>query len=256
MKKWRWQWFICVLLLPSMGAYAQIDGRVSDNQHIQHYGITVEADVPVVVQVTRTSGDLRPIIAITEYQDIQTLLGRAFSPDGSPTATLKFMPERSGLLSLYISRFDTEVGTTIGDYFLQINGAKVVKPVIIPPLPKPVELTPAILLDLTQGDAVSLQGVVADDDDGLGGRYLVYVDETTETFAIAMNRESGDLVPFLGLLDLTDELVRRGTAITDERARMELAELDPGWYFLLTGRFDLSFGETNGTYSLRVVDGE
>lgn len=113
------------LRLPStifMNAGSIREGVISDDQWQVDYLVYLDADTPVEVRVTATSGDLQPFLGVSPAEDLDYNI---LQPGENGAASAQFPADYSddavsGYYLISVSRADFDQGATTGSFQLEI----------------------------------------------------------------------------------------------------------------------------------------
>lgn len=216
--------------------------EVSDSDLIQSYAFAANAGDLVTVTMTRTSGDLIPLIGV---QDINgDLLDRETADLSGRRAVMNFLVPDNGWYVILATREDVDDGTTSGAYLLDFEGSSIASdPSAVPP--------PDIGLVATVVERGQVIETTISDENHI--EYYLISAQSDDTISIEMRRTTGDLDPFVAVLD-TDlsVLVRGNPNLAGNISSLIFTAPSNGWYVIAATRDGAEGGSSIGDFSLKL----
>lgn len=217
---------------------AVVTGQISNGTPRESYQFDALRCDFISVRLRATSGDLDPVLTITDDSDA-AIFSR---DDANGSRNVTFEPLRipkSGRYTVTVGRFGYSLGSTTGSYELLIerigNGS-------------------AYGCALRYGDTVI--NTVTDMEPEV---YYSFRAEQGDIVNIQMRRQSGDLDPYLTVLDSGGYVLESNDDVpgsgTDAEVRSLLIPAD-GTYYILASRYGLAAGRSSGNFVLTLEETE
>lgn len=219
----------------------RVEGTLTNTQFTQYYSFEAQENDLISVRMSRTTGALDSFVAIADA-DFQELVSDDDSAGGQNAQIGQFMIPEDGTYYVIATRFDRDVGTTIGGYTLELvdlGNAFDEMPEAVTRIGYGSTITGAIT-------ATSLESVYA------------FYGEKGDVITVSMVSIDGSLDPFISILDSEQrQLVSDDDGGSGRNASIARFELPAtGTYYVRATRFS---GEppgdpnTTGPYTLTLA---
>lgn len=236
---------VCGGLLParaqeSFGYGQSVSGSANDAQPRTIYAFTgLRGDV-IAIDLTVTSGNLDPMITLTDSRGTVIALSDDAAVEGRSSKDLSLQSlhlPRSDQYALIVGRFGYALGTTAGQYTLTIQR---------------IGVSSASGSALRYGDSV--YNTITDSTPQV---YYAFRAARGDVVSVRMQRASGDLDPALTIVNSQSQIV----AENDDSARSLDAAIngyivrEDGIYVIIASRFGEAAGRSKGSFVLTLGSG-
>ena len=206
-----------------------VEGNISAAQPGTRYSFQVNADQPVSISMSATSGDLDPFLFLFD-EDEQLIDSNDDFEAGRRDARISFTPAEAGRFIIEATRFEQEVGSSTGSYRLtlqvgeSLNDESGTGVINAPPFGVPYQL-----LDFEQFATGSL-------DEASPLRYFALNGQQGDFVRFVLTRTSGDVSASMALRSSDLNVISRSAEAAADEIVIYATLTEAGWTLLEINR--------------------
>lgn len=214
-----------------------VNGTLTNAEFERYYRFEAQRNDLITVRMARESDNLDTYLVITNA-NLQEIAFNDDSNDTQNSLISAFLLPENGTYYLIATRFERENGTTTGDYVLELQA-----------LGNAFDDVPANVRRLNYGSTIT-----GDIDEIVTDGLFAFWGTEGEVITVAMNRNDGDLDPFIELLagDRESVLASDDDSGGGQNARIDRFEIpSTGIYYIRATRFSgQASADTTGSYTV------